>query len=52
MKFHYTKKLLIAAAVALSMGLGLTSCTSTGTSSTQATAAKQALKLTPYNWDS
>jgi phosphoserine phosphatase len=52
MKLHYTRKLLIAAAVALSMSLGLAGCAGTGTSGTQATAAKQALKLTPYNWDS
>ncbi|MDR0441260.1 MAG: haloacid dehalogenase-like hydrolase [Candidatus Accumulibacter sp.] len=51
MKLHYTRRLLIAAAVALSMGLGLAGCANTGTSATQATASKQALKLTPFNWD-
>jgi phosphoserine phosphatase len=53
MKFHNTKKLLIATAVALSMGMsmGLVGCAGTGTSGVQATASQQAIKLIPNNWD-
>ncbi|MDR2113527.1 MAG: haloacid dehalogenase-like hydrolase [Candidatus Accumulibacter sp.] len=53
MKLHYTRKLLIATAVALSMGMGLAGCAGTGTSGgAQVAASQQAIKLTPRNWDS
>ena len=54
MKLHNMKKLTLAVAVALSMGMGLVGCAGTGSSvaGTQATVSQQALKLSPLGWDS